>query len=117
MVLAVIIWGSKSYLDTGEKLSWCFGLSFLVILASGASSILFLLELRRPIELGDDQVHLLSRALDAHEQAGEKFVVHAPAQGNNPLDLALDYTPPHDTTMRSAFSGSHYGSKQLLDKA
>ena len=117
MFLAVTIWGGKSYLDTGESLSWCYGLSFLVILAQAACGVLFLFELRRPIELGDDQLHLLSRALDAQEQAGEKFVTHAPEQGNNPIDLLVIDAPHHDTTMRSAFSGSHYGSKQLLDKA
>ena len=128
MFLAVTVWGGSQYLDTGETLSWCYAFAVFLVPMAAISGILYLFELRKPIELGEDQQNLLEKQAENVNQQATQLHVIAPDQGNNPLDLTVDYDygvgggygPPQQqqrklqTSMKSGLNTSVYQSKQPL---
>ena len=118
MFLAVTIWGASSFLETGETLSWCFALANFMIISSAVSGVMYLFELRKPMELGEDQQNLLEKAADNPNQKTTDIVTILPEQGNNPLDLTtteFNYsTRKLNMSMKSGLNTSVYQSKQPL---
>ena len=126
MFLAVTIWGGSQTLDTGESLSWCFAFAVFLVPMAAISGFLYLMELRKPVQLGEDQQNLLEKQAENVNQIATELHIEEPQQGNNPLDLTLDYSTtgaaaPYGwgqkrlaTSMKSGLKTSLYQSKQPL---
>ena len=64
MFLAICIWAGKQYMQSGEKLNWCYVFACTSVLTSFGCGAMFTVELRAPLQLGEDQENLLMKAAE-----------------------------------------------------